>query len=295
MRIVDSAYLVPRSRSASTISEIAKVASGLRVASCLATTKISSRHVMRDPFGNTCSAVKDPTCHAEDVNPRVQARTYRLHPGKPKDNVATHIHAHDPVGAGRLPRREFMDTKLVKARGEHWVCSVLAGLGWSVALTRDGLERTDILASHGTLDRMIEVQVKAASFMPKPNWRVNTKAQQLARSEREWFVFVALAKDPWGTNRGFIVPRDHVAATAWLVHQDWLTDPTVAAGKRNVGLEQARVHAPHFAGYEDRWDLLETPTTTSPVLLSAELRGLALNERVGLPPGHPWQSALPAW
>lgn len=29
------------------------------------------------------------------------------------------------------------DTKLVKAR-KHWVCSVLAGLGWSVALTREG-------------------------------------------------------------------------------------------------------------------------------------------------------------
>ncbi len=38
------------------------------------------------------------------------------------------------------------DTKMPKSAGEHWVCSVLARLGWAVALTRDGLERTDILA-----------------------------------------------------------------------------------------------------------------------------------------------------
>jgi hypothetical protein len=175
------------------------------------------------------------------------------------------------------------------------VCSVLAGLGWSVALTRDGLERTDILASQATGSRTIEVQVKAASFMTKPNWRMNLKAQQLARSDREWFVFVALAKDPWGSNRGFVVPRDHAAATAWTVHQDWLTDPTAKSGSRNTGLEQARVHIPNFAGYENRWDLLEAPASDAPVLLPSGFRELALDERVGLPASHPWHQSLPAW
>lgn len=187
------------------------------------------------------------------------------------------------------------DTKLVKARGEHWVCAVLAGLGWSVALTRDGLERTDILASDGASGWLIEVQVKAASHMPKPNWRVNTKAQKLARTDREWFVFVALAQDAWGTNRGFVVPRDHVSAAAWIQHQHWLTEPGVEPGKRNTSIEQARLHATTLAGYENRWDLLERPTTEAPTLLPPEFRTLAQEERVGLPDGHPWRSALPDW
>jgi len=187
------------------------------------------------------------------------------------------------------------DTKLVKARGEHWVCSVLAGLGWAVALTRDGLERTDILASHSINGRMIEVQVKAASFMRRPNWRVNRKAQQIARSDREWFVFVALAEDPWGRSSAFVVPRDHVAAAAWISHQNWLTDPSAPPGRRNAGIEQARVSAPTFVGYMNRWDLLEASATDAPVLLPPEFRPLAFEARVGLPPAHPWRQALPQW
>jgi hypothetical protein len=35
---------------------------------------------------------------------------------------------------------------MTKNAGEHWVCSVLSRYGWAAALTRDGLERTDILA-----------------------------------------------------------------------------------------------------------------------------------------------------
>ena len=38
------------------------------------------------------------------------------------------------------------DTKAVKSVGEFWTCCKLAMNGWAPALTRDGLERTDILA-----------------------------------------------------------------------------------------------------------------------------------------------------
>lgn len=111
------------------------------------------------------------------------------------------------------------------------MCSVLAGLEWSVALTRDGMERTDILASHTNGHRMIEVQVKAATFRTKPNWPLGLKAQQVARSDREWFVLVVLGAQPWETNRGFVVPRDHVAAAAWVSHMNWRTDPDVNSGQ----------------------------------------------------------------
>jgi hypothetical protein len=121
------------------------------------------------------------------------------------------------------------DTKMTKSAGEHWVCSVLAQLGWGAALTRDGLERTDILAVQTDGDRrMVEIQVKAARDNgPQTNWVISEKAQQFARSDREWFAFV-------------ILPADARSA----------------------------------------------PRTA---------RAIALEQRVGLPPGHPWVDQLPQW
>lgn len=188
------------------------------------------------------------------------------------------------------------DTKMTKSAGEHWTCSVLSSLGWGAALTRDGLERTDILAVWtGETRAVVEVQVKSASHNSKQNWRVGTKAQLPSVSDREWFVMVALPIKPGDAPRSYVVPRDHLAAAAYMVHQDWLTDPSIAPGVRNTGLDQARLHADYLADYEGRWDLLTTATTDVPVLLDPDLRTLALTDRVGLPPAHPWNKHLPEW
>jgi hypothetical protein len=187
------------------------------------------------------------------------------------------------------------DTKLVKLAGEHWVCSIMARHGWGAALTRDGLEHADILAVHSSTRRLVEVQVKTASFMPKPNWRLNLKAQEPARSDHEWFVLVALGHSPSEGARWFVVPRDHVAAAAWITHENWRTAPDVEPGKRNAGVDQARVGATVFASYLDRWDLLSMLTSEVPVLLPPEYRDLAMGDRVGLPPAHPWQENMPNW
>lgn len=187
------------------------------------------------------------------------------------------------------------DTKVVKQAGEHWVCSVMAGYGWGVALTRDGLEHTDVLGVHSDSRAMVEVQVKTASFMLRPNWRLNLKAQQPAVTDREWFVLVALSVRPEIAPTSYVVPRDHVAAAAWISHRDWLTDPDVLPGKRNTGFDQARVYATVFGAYRDRWDLLTESTSTAPVMLPLEYRSLASSERVGLPDGHPWHDSVPRW
>jgi hypothetical protein len=163
---------------------------------------------------------------------------------------------------------DVADTKMTKSAGEHWTCSVLSSLGWGAALTRDGLARTDILAVWTGEPRVvIEVQVKSATHNKNQNWRVGSKAQLPSLSEREWFVMVALPAEPGQAPRSYVVPRDHLAAAAYLVHQDWLTDPAVAPGVRNTSLDQARLHADYLAKYEDRWDLLSTPTPAVPVLL----------------------------
>lgn len=187
---------------------------------------------------------------------------------------------------------------MTKSAGEHWVCSVLARLGWAAALTRDGLERTDILAvQEGDPRPMIEIQVKTANHIGgKPSWLVGSKALQAARSSREWFAFVLLpAGNRWHAPRTFLVPRDHVSAAAWIVHQNWFTDPTVPVGKRNTPIARARVNVTVWLEYENRWDLLIEPAHAAPVLLPKWIRAVAQEDRVGLPPGHPWQDHLPEW
>jgi hypothetical protein len=92
-----------------------------------------------------------------------------------------------------------------------------------------------------------------------------------------------------------VVPRDHVAAAAWISHESWRTAPTAPPGKRNATVDRARVQASVFDRYLNRWDLLLQPSAESQVLLPPQFRELALIERVGLPSAHPWVVKLPEW
>jgi hypothetical protein len=170
---------------------------------------------------------------------------------------------------------DVMDTKMIKTIGEHWVCATLARYGWAPVLTRDGLERTDILAVNTDLHHrpVVEIQVKTASQRGAgTNWLLGTKAQFLAKSAHEWFALGLLAEIP-AIPKAFVVPRDHLSAAAWIAHQDWRADPSVSPGIRNTGLDQARVSWPVWLGYEDNWGLLGIPTKEVPVLLPPKLRG----------------------
>ncbi|UPL16132.1 hypothetical protein KV396_07630 [Microbacterium galbinum] len=190
------------------------------------------------------------------------------------------------------------DTKQTKTIGEHLVASELARRGWAPALTRDGLERTDILAVHtGHTRRMVEIQVKSARSgrWDKANWPLGDKSQQPSAHEREYFVMVASPQDVSLRPRCFVLPRAHVAAAAWIAHMDWLTTEGIPAGKRNAPVSSSRVSLPVFAAYEDRWDLLHVDESECPVLLPAIYRDYAQSARVGLPPGHSWWSSLPEW
>jgi hypothetical protein len=174
---------------------------------------------------------------------------------------------------------------------------MLARLDWAPALTRDGLERTDILAVHLQGERpMIEVQVKSIrGAKDNVSWPLGPKSQSPALHDREWFVFVAIPASSLEQIRNFVVPRNHVAAAAWIEHMNWLTEPGIVPGKRNVGIDRARSHLSTFKGYEDRWDLLLSPASESPVLLPEVFREWAMEARVGLPSDHPWLQTLPAW
>lgn len=191
----------------------------------------------------------------------------------------------------------MVDRKMIKTAGEHWVCSTLARHNWAPALTRDGIARTDILAvgTHLSHRPTVEIQVKTATDGgDRTSWQLGGITQLVAASQHEWFVLVLLPKFPFEP-RAFVVPRDHASAATWVVHQNWRTDPLVPDGKRNTGLSQARIQLTIWQGYENCWDLLGTPTSEAQVLLPSWIRQRALEERVGLPPGHPWNTMLPEW
>lgn len=195
----------------------------------------------------------------------------------------------------------MVDTKMTKSAGEHWVASVLARHGWGAALTRDGLERTDILAVHTSEARpTIEVQVKTANHVGgTTSWPLGPKSQLPELSNREWFVMVEMPASPIEKPRSFVVPRNHVAAAAWLEHMSWLTEPAAAPGKRNVGPDRSRVTIDTWVRYEDRWDLLLSPTAECPVMLPEWMQDASTLDRVVRNPVypwvHPWREASPVW
>ncbi len=76
---------------------------------------------------------------------------------------------------------------------------------------------------------------------------------------------------------------------------NWLTEPGIAPGKRNVGVDRARSTLSTFKGYEDRWELLLSSAGEAPVLLPPAFHDWAMESRVGLPPDHPWIGGIPSW
>ncbi len=191
------------------------------------------------------------------------------------------------------------DTKQTKTIGEHYAAAELARRGWAPALTRDGLERTDILAvmAEGAGRRLVEIQVKTArgEKAERVSWPLGNKSQAPSAHEREYFVLVAVPLDHSVRPRSFVVPRIHVAAAAWIAHMNWLTDPGAAIGKRNAPVDRSRVGVDTFIRYEDRWDLLELDQADAPVLLPPIYREYALSPRVGLREDHEWQRGMPEW
>ncbi len=90
----------------------------------------------------------------------------------------------------------MVDTKQTKTFGEHHVAAELARRGWAPALTRDGLERTDVLAvlTEPENRRLVEIQVKTArgGRWDSISWPLGQRSQSPSQHEREYFVLVAV-------------------------------------------------------------------------------------------------------
>jgi hypothetical protein len=189
------------------------------------------------------------------------------------------------------------DTKVVGSAGEHFVCSVLAQLGWVAALTREGVSHADVLAVYGQAPRrMIELQVKTISWNRVPKWPMGGRWMAPAASEGDWYVFVLLGGNERERPRCFVVPRDHATAGAYVGHETWRTDPSVPPGKRNTPVLRVRAGLDLWESYEERWDLLHDGTSSVPVLLPGWVRANIDQPRIAFPPDwHPWSRGIPAF
>lgn len=198
--------------------------------------------------------------------------------------------------------KTLTDKKLTKSIGESWVASMLARHGWATALTRDGLARTDILAvkTDDKDRRMIEIQVKTASVNDdsqpgKVSWPLGVNSQIPSHNQHEWFVLVAVPKSLTLSPRAFIIPRNVVSGAARIVHEAWLLGPSKQKRGRNASAKAARVSQDIWAGYEDKWELLDGDTDKAPILLPKSVWDDAQKHGVSAPAGHPWRDNLPKW
>jgi hypothetical protein len=190
-----------------------------------------------------------------------------------------------------------INSKMVGASGEFLVCGILAQFRWAAAMTRDGIPMTDVLAEHADTGRSISIQVKTTWIRSgSANWQFGLKDIGPAKSQTQWYVLVKLkSEEPPAASTFYVVPKDHVAAGVWIVHQNWRTDPAAKPGNRNTDVSRARASEIVFGKYKDRWDLLHTDANKTPVLLPPEYKDLSKLPRVGLPPDHPWHKGSPKW
>jgi len=128
------------------------------------------------------------------------------------------------------------DNKMLKTAGEHWMASTLALHGWAPALTRDGIERTDILAVRtaevGTeqVRTAIEVQVKTPSDARnvdggRGGFILGSKGLLPSQSQHEWSVLVVLTRP--SNDQAAPVPRRRTSCPA--------TTPAQACGSCTSG------------------------------------------------------------
>lgn len=87
----------------------------------------------------------------------------------------------------------------------------MARRGRVPALTRDRLERTDILAVLTTsgVRVLVEMQVEMArgSPMESTSWPLGKQSQRPSAHQREYFVMVAVPDDNSLAPRSFVVPH----------------------------------------------------------------------------------------
>ncbi len=176
---------------------------------------------------------------------------------------------------------------LTGAAGEYYVAAELSRRGWLATVTIKNAPGTDVLAQHVETRHVIAVQTKTAS--QGSHFQLQEKDERLTEAKNEWYAFVAL-RGELERPTFLLVPRNVVAGIIYGSHRSWLSLPG-RAGHVRQDSTMRNVEHPEIAGYAERWDLLEKPTSRVPFLASQ-----AVVERVrGLPAAYQRPEGYPGF
>lgn len=180
-----------------------------------------------------------------------------------------------------LAPRPIALTGLTGAAGEYFVAAELSLRGWLATVTIKNAPGTDVLAQKAGTGVTVAIQTKTASY--GMNFQLNAKCETPSVTSNEWYVFVKLHEER--TRPSFyIVPRNIVAAAVYAQHRAWLAEPG-KNGQPHKDTPRRTLLPRLLAGYEDRWDLLDAPSTEAPLLIGQKYRDDVAN--FGVPPGCP--------
>ena len=172
-----------------------------------------------------------------------------------------------------------MSTAITGAAGAYSVAAELSLRGWIASLTWGNAPRTDILAQRLEPPLTAAIQVKTRL---KGDFQVGVSGEQPAPARsNEWYALVSL-RGPGERPDFYLVPRNHMSAFIFVGFRMWVAG---APSRRNPA-GRARTFKPDvFAGYKEKWALLDRPASQAPWRLPDWVWSWA--DDVGLPAGHP--------
>jgi len=172
-------------------------------------------------------------------------------------------------------------TALTGAAGAYHVAGELSQRGWMASLTQRNAPRTDVLAQDLRLPLLAAIQVKTRRV---GDFQIGVGGEHPSPAGlNEWYALVSLR--PLGERADFyIIPRNHVSAFVFIGFWNWIAEAP-EGGRRNPEGRHRTGTPADFAGYHERWDLLEATADDAPWLLEPWL--WEAEREVGLPEGHP--------
>jgi hypothetical protein len=150
-----------------------------------------------------------------------------------------------------------MTVKLTNAQkgdaGEYAAAAELAARGWMVDLPRRGAKDIDLDAHSAAGARTAGIQVKTRA---SGDFALGENLMALADADAaSWVVLVTLA--PAGErSHFFVVPGNHVTA-GMLAYAGGRPDGGAGWTRKYFGQAE-------FAGYDEAWDLMDTPAWRAP-------------------------------
>jgi len=176
-------------------------------------------------------------------------------------------------------------TGLTGTAGEYLVAAELSLLGWLATVTIKNAPRFDILAQIPERGFAIAIQTKTAS--QGNHFQLGKACEQPPKGTNEWYVFVQIQGEKQRA-RFYVIPTLVVSGGVYAQHRQWLAE-TGRGGKPHKDNPMRTILPARVAGYEDRWDLLQAPADTAPLLIDPVYTEFV--DKWGLPQGHPgWPS-----